>query len=155
LSKTSRWKGAKDNRAGGPFLALPFVVLESAAYRSLTARGAKLFLDLLSQYRGNNNGDLSAAWKLMKPMGWKSEATLNEAKKELLSSGLLVETRMGARPNKASLYAFTFYGLDESTKLEMTRRTFPYGGWRLKDPPPPIGRKNASLTTETVVEATG
>ena len=67
----------------------------------------------------------------MKPRGWKSEATLNRAKKELLASDLACLTRLGARPNKAALYALTWFALDPcGGKLEMTPATFPRGAWK-------------------------
>lgn len=40
----------------------------------------------------------------MKPKGWRSEQTLNAAKKELLEAGFIAETRKGRRPNLCSLY---------------------------------------------------
>lgn len=49
----------------------------------------------------------------MRPRGWKSEDTLNKAKRALLDSCLIVETRKGQRPNKCSLYALTWFALDE------------------------------------------
>lgn len=69
-------------------------------------------LDLAMQYRGDNNGDLGAAWKVMQPRGWRSEETLQKAKRDLIDQGLILETRKGARPNKASLYAVTWCALD-------------------------------------------
>ena len=117
-----------------------------------------LLLDLAAQYRGNNNGDLQAAWSLMSPRGWKSEATLNKAKKDLIASELIVETRKGARPNKCSLYALTWFALDDcGGKLDMSAQGFPRGAYRLKDPLPAIASlaKNRSLNTASVVSASG
>ena len=91
----------------------------------------------------------------MRLRGWRSEATLMKAKRELIEMGLIVETRKGARPNKASLYAVTFYALDEcGGKLEMSPRAFPRGAYKLRDPVPAMRIKNASLTTSGEVERT-
>ena len=118
-----------------------------------------LLWDLAAQYRGDNNGDMSAAWKQMRPRGWKSEETLNKAKKELLGACLIVETVKGARPNKCSLYALTWYALDDCDgKLDISERNFPRGAYKLKAGPAAMvssGKKSASLTTPTVVERTG
>jgi hypothetical protein len=155
----NRLKNAKDKRDGGGYVAIPFVVLNGAAFLGLNAYARMLLFDLAAQYRGNNNGDLCAPWKLMHPRGWNSEATLNKAKRELLESGLIYETRKGARPNKCSLYGLTWFDLDDcGGKLEISRQSFPRGAYRLKDRPPAlISRrdKNASLTTAAVVERTG
>lgn len=135
----NRYKNAKDKRDGETHIGLPHCVLNGAAYLSLNSHARMLLLDLAAQYRGDNNGDLCAAWKVMHPRGWKSEATLNKAKQDLIASELVVETRKGARPNKCSLFALTFYALDDcGGKLDITAKSFPRGAYRLKDLPPVI-----------------
>ncbi|OIQ81585.1 hypothetical protein GALL_366380 [mine drainage metagenome] len=121
MARNSRFKNAKDKRDGGAFVTLPAAVLNGAAYLGIGAHARMLLFDLLAQYRGNNNGDLCAAYSLMKIRGWKSTHTLQAAKSELLEAGLIVETRKGARPNLASLYALTWYALDDCNgKLDIT-----------------------------------
>lgn len=147
-----RYKDAKDKRDGGAFFTIPSAVLNGAAYLGLSAHARMLLLDLLAQYRGDNNGDLCMAWKVMRPRGWKSEETLHKAKRELLEACLMVETRKGYRPNKCSLYALTWFALDDcGGKLDITPAGFPRGAYKFKDPLPPIG-KNARLTTAGVAE---
>ncbi len=154
----SRYKNATAKRDGGAFITLPLSVLNGAAFISLNAHARMLLLDLASQYRGDNNGDLCMAWKVMRPRGWKSEETLNKAKRDLLETELIVETRKGARPNKCSLFALTWYALDDcGGKLDITARSFPRGAYRLKDPCPAISPRvlqNATITTKAVVERT-
>ena len=165
MARNKAWKGAADKRDGGAFRQVPLSVLEGRAYLECTPYAVKLLFDLLTQYRGQNNGDLTTAWKIMKPRGWRSEMTLHKAKKDLLNAGLIVETRMGARPNKCSLYALTFYDLDENDKLEMTKRSFPRGAYKLKDTTVLVAKtseaqqlnriiKNALLATGRGVETT-
>lgn len=152
---SKRWKEAKDKRDGGAFVAIPLSVLQSRAYLDAGPYARMLLIDLAMQYKGDNNGDLCAAWKVMQPRGWRSEETLQKAKRELLDQGLIVETRKGARPNKASLYALTWCALDPCDgKLDLSPNAYPRGAYRLRDPLPPI-RINASLTTAPVVAPTG
>lgn len=155
----SRYKNATEKRDSGGHVAIPFAVLNGAAYLALNAHARMLLFDLAAQYRGDNNGDLCAAWKLMHPRGWKSEATLDKAKRALVEASLIVETRKGARPNKCSLFALTWYALDDcGGKLDTSAQSFPRGAYKLKDRPPVIisrGAKNASLTTASVVERAG
>lgn len=155
----SRYKNAIDKRDGGGHVAIPVAVLNGAAYLGLNAHARMLLWDLAAQYRGNNNGDMCMAWKLMKPRGWKSEDTLSKAKLELLEARLIVETRKGARPNKCSLFALTWYALDDCNgKLDMSARSFPRGAYKLKDSPPvrvSSASKNTALTTAGVVERAG
>ena len=166
MTARQRWKEGRNKRERGRFLALPYAVLTSAAYLSLSPHGIKLLIDLGVQYNGSNNGDLSAAWKLMRPRGWRSEETLAKAKRELLQTQLIVETRKGWRPNRASLYALTFFALDYCDgKLDIALTGFPYGAWKLMDRPPPSkarapqdaskAQKNAVLTTPAVVQGSG
>jgi hypothetical protein len=148
----NRHRGAKDKRDGGAFITLPLSVLNGAAYLGIGAHARMLLFDLAAQYRGNNNGDLCAAWKLMRARGWKSEETLGKAKRDLLETGLIVETRKGAFPNKCALFALTWYALDDcGGKLDISARSFPRGAYKLKDPRPPLV-KNATLTTAGVAE---
>jgi hypothetical protein len=153
MSGKSRYKGGKDKRDSGAFLSIPLAVVNSRAYLDASPYSRSLLLDLFAQYRGNNNGDLCAAWKFMRPRGWRSEATLHKAKQQLLELGLIVETRKGARPNKASLYAVTWCALDDcGGKLEMTPKSFPRGAYRGRDPLPAIQPRNAGLTPRAVAD---
>lgn len=114
--------------AGG-FLGLPAAMLNCPKYRALSAISVKLLVDIGSQYNGKNNGDLSAAWKIMKPKGWRSEATLHRAKTELLIAGFIAETRKGRLPNTCSLYGITWQPLNPNPKYDIGPQGFPAGEW--------------------------
>lgn len=131
-----RFKDAVKKRDSGSFIAFPLSVMNGKAYLSLNSYARMLLVDLAVQYRGNNNGDLSMAFKQMKLRGWKSEATLNKAKRALLEVGLIEETRKGARPNKCSLFGLTWHALDECNgKLDISPQAFPRGAYKEKDLP--------------------
>jgi hypothetical protein len=138
----------KKNTYVGGFLALPMALLTCPKFRALSPIGVKLLIDIGSQYNGKNNGDLTAAWKVMKPRGWNSEATLNKAKKELMASGFIAETRKGQLPNLCTLYGITWQPLNPNRKLDVGPNGFPVGEW--SELPRPVDRKNASPATETV-----
>ena len=114
--------------AGG-FLLLPNALLNCPKFRVLSPTGIKLLIDLGGMFNGKNNGDLSAAWKVMQPKGWRSEATLNKAKKELLKAGFIAETRKGRLPNLCSLYGITWQPLNPHPKLDTGPKGFPFGEW--------------------------
>ncbi len=146
-----RYKDASTKRDGGAFIQIPKSVLNSSAYIAASPYARALLFDLFEQYRGNNNGDFSAAWKLMKRRGWRSEATLHKAKRQLLELGLIAETRKGARPNKASLYAVTWLDLDDCNgKLDITPNAFPRSAYRKFNPLPAALAKNGGLNTPPV-----
>ncbi|GAB2521168.1 hypothetical protein GCM10027188_24940 [Lysobacter humi (ex Lee et al. 2017)] len=98
-------------RSEGRFIRLYAELLDSDEFGSLSAAAVKLFMELARQYRGKNNGDLQAAWKLMRTRGWRSPGTLDRAKKELVESGFAIVTRQGGK-NRCSLYALTFWPVD-------------------------------------------
>ena len=129
----SRHKG---NRIDGPFLALPRDLIDHPAFLRLSPHAKALLIDLGTQYRGDNNGDLACAWKLMKPRGWRSEATLHKAKQELLHAEFIFEARKGRRPNVCSLFALTWLAIDASPKHDCSPAAFVRGAYRLKDPVP-------------------
>lgn len=101
-------------RDEGGFIALPWAVVDSDAYRRLSDPARSLLIELARQYssKDGNNGRLLASRRYMRTRGWKSCDKLQRAKRELIDAGFIFETVMGARPNKASWYALTWYVLD-------------------------------------------
>jgi len=151
MARSNRHKG---NRVGEGFLALPYSVLNSPLFLALSPHAVKLLLDVAAQYRGDNNGDLALAWKLMKPRGWRSEATLHKAKSELLAAGFFYETRKGRRPNVCSLFALTWPALDKNDKFDPGAAAgFTRGEFRFKAPLTVIegAGKHAAPTSPAVV----
>ncbi len=108
----------KGNKADEPFVRVPYSVLSSPLFFKLSPHAIKLLLDVAAQYRGDKNGDLAVAWKLMQPRGWRSETTLHKAKAELLEAGFLYETRKGRRPNVCSLFALTWFNINDNSKFD-------------------------------------
>lgn len=117
---------------------MPHCLLASHVYISLSAHAIKLLIDLLAQFKGFNNGDLCLAWTIMKKRGWKSRDTLNKARLELLDCELILVSRHGDR-KRATLYALTFYAIDECNgKLDIKATERPVSTWRLHNPLPPL-----------------
>ena len=108
------------------------------AFIRLGSQAVKLLIDLVAQYRGNNNGDLTIAWKVMNKRGWRSRDTLEKARKELLAGNWIEITRQGGR-HCPTLYALTFYAIDEcGGKLDVRSTTSPKSTWRQNEPVPPL-----------------
>jgi hypothetical protein len=130
-SDKKRFKEHAKKREAGGYVPLPHAVLRSREYGDLSAYAVKLLNDLLSQYRGDNNGDLCAAFELMRHRGWRSKETLFNARAELLNEGWVTVTRQGGRNKIPSLYAVTFYSIDFCKgKLDVKPTGSPPGGWR-------------------------
>jgi hypothetical protein len=109
----SRRERITGRRERGSFLLLPHAYLDSEQYAQLSPRAVKALLDLASQYRGKNNGDLAATWSVMRRCGWTSKDQLYKALQELLNFGWIVCTRRGGRDRTLpTLYAVTIWGID-------------------------------------------
>jgi hypothetical protein len=111
MAKRNRY--STQTRDSGGFVALPFAVIDSAAYRGLSVHARALLIEIARQLRGDNNGMLLCSKAYMLTRGWKSSDMLLKCKTELLNARLLHQTVMGYRPNKASWYAVTWMGLDK------------------------------------------
>ena len=140
-------------RDKGNFVALPWSVLDSAAFAGLSRPARALLLEFARQFMGDNTGRLLATLALLSPRGWRSEDVIHRAKQELLSAGFIYETVKGGRPNRASWYAMTWYSLDPLPGYdEGAAAAYVRGAYRVTlrkptRPPPKCSnpKKNATL----------
>lgn len=95
-----------------PFVMLRKDVLRSLAYRALSYAERSFLIDLAEQFRGNNNGDMTAAFAVMRRKGWTSKSTVQRCIRRLLDAGFIEQTRQGGR-NRCSLYALTWFAIDD------------------------------------------
>ena len=136
-----RNKGGFGREPGG-FVAIPWSVLDSAAYVGLSNPARALLLEIARQFVRDNNGRLLCSPAFMNKRGWHSNDTLNRAKRELLDAGFIFETVKGHRPNKASWYAITWQLLDKIPGYDAgVESVFQRGAYALNEP-----LKNASLS---------
>lgn len=100
------------------FVGIPKSVIYGPAYTALNKVERALLIEFALQYTGHNNGRLLCSVKQLKKRGFNSSDTLHRAKKVLLDAGLIYETVIGCRPNKASWYALTFRPLDPCDRYD-------------------------------------
>jgi hypothetical protein len=138
VSGKRRFKDAKARREPGGFVPLPSVAIRSEPFAKLGAHAVKLLIELLAQFRGDNNGDLEMTWGKMRKRGWASRDTLNRARGELLGAGWIMVSRQGGR-HKCSLYAVTFYAIDDCKgKLDVSATGSPPSLWKQTEPAPQV-----------------
>jgi hypothetical protein len=114
MSKGTRTNNKRDSgRDAGGFVALPWCVLDSAAYAGLSHPARSLLVEFARQFVRDNNGRLLASDAYLAKRGWFSAGVIQKAKQELMATGFIHETVMGHRPNKASWYAITWQTLDK------------------------------------------
>ena len=124
----------KKNKNIESFLSLPHILLNSVAYSKLSAHAVKLLIDISAEFRGVNNGDLSATFNSLKKKNWHSKGTLNKAIKELKEFGFIEVSRQGGR-NKCSLYALTFRPINICKgKLDIKHTDKPSNLWKKHEP---------------------
>lgn len=109
----------KGRRTGHTFAAKPHNIFRADCKNKipspasvLSHKAAHLLDNLIAQYDGKNNGDLSAAPKIMKLYGWTSQGSVHSSIVELIASGFIEQTRQGGK-NQCSLYAVTWLAIDE------------------------------------------
>lgn len=126
-SRENRWTDID----GGSAFVIPVSMLRHPNFVRLSPCACKLVLDLARQYSGFNNGYLSAALTILKPMGWRSEATIREAVDECVHYGLIIKTRQGGR-NRCNLYAITWRRVDEKQgkPLDVQASMSPGNDWK-------------------------
>ncbi len=112
--KRQKFKGC---RSGTTFGAKPHHIFRANTKTDqpspasvLSHMAAHLLDNLVAQFNGNNNGDLTVAPKIMKLYGWTSQGSVHSALTELLATGFIEQTRQGGR-NKCSLYALTWLAI--------------------------------------------
>ena len=142
-NRNQRMLQQKGRRMNNSFVMMPHHVLGHDNFRTLSPRATKFLMDLLAQYRGNNNGDLCAPLSLMRERGWNSSDQLHKAKRELIEKDVIMVTRQGGL-NKANLYAVTWFPIDECNgKLDVRSTTTAPTNWRKGLPSPLAGVKAA------------
>ena len=115
MTKRAGFKGTKYSE---PFVGIVRSVFESPAFPALSPHACKLLFELVGQYRGDNNGNLTVAWSVVSKRGWRSRTTLWRCKAELIKAGFIYVTRKGHMPSTCELLALTWFSLDISPKFD-------------------------------------
>jgi biotin operon repressor len=89
VDKTGRSKG------GEQYAPLPYALLQSPAWRSLSGAAVKVFLELRTRFHGANNGRLTLSLEEAKRLLGLGKTTVQRALEELQVKGLIICTRKG------------------------------------------------------------
>jgi DNA-binding MarR family transcriptional regulator len=132
------------------FLRLPHYIVESEQFDALSCSAVKLLMQIGAKYRGSNNGAIGVPWDEMRRRGWRSKATLQAARDELVDAGWIQISRHGHN-RLCNLYAITWEAVDECPgyRTELQSTTRPSNLWRMKSAPQKLGRKK-KYAPETV-----
>lgn len=125
MSKRYRYRRGELEALGG-FVAIPYDVLLSNDYKSLSVEAKALLLEVTGQYRGNNNGDLTPSFYVVgKTLGWGRTRHV-KAVAEVRATRLIQVT---AEPRKGSngrpeLWALSWFGLNYKSKFDLLPQDF-------------------------------
>ena len=144
MSQRARWR--EKGRSSGPsFIQIPHFVLESPQWAAMDPLAMKLLFELARQFRGNNNGDLSATLSVLKDRGWRSADTLTSRLKILQDAGWVVQTRQGGRHIGCNLYAVTWWRVDPCDGKHQEPVTYkPSHAWKNAVGVPPHGKRKTA-----------
>jgi hypothetical protein len=116
----ARMKANGRHGGGASFVRFEHRLLDHPAFHALSPIAAKALLFIAGQYKGNNNGDLTIAWKIAKAKGLKSNYSLRLGTLELIEAGFVIQTRQGGR-NRCSLFALAWFQINECNgKLDVS-----------------------------------
>lgn len=108
----------KDQR--GPHVRVYWELIDSNAWRCLTATDQRIYLALARAMTSTNNGDLSLPFTRAKPFGITSKTTLAKSLRALVAVGLVAVTRSGGctrdGQRQPTLYRLTEYRCFEVPK---------------------------------------
>jgi DNA-binding transcriptional ArsR family regulator len=86
---------SKRKQHEGQYAPLPYALLKSDAWRSLSGAAVKVFLELHTRFNGSNNGKLMLSYSEAAEALGMGKATVQRAYAELVEKGLLVLEREG------------------------------------------------------------
>ncbi len=92
---------------------MPYTMLQSPAWRSLSGPAVKVWFELRNRFHGGNNGRLTLSMDEAARLLSLSKSTVKRALEELQEKGFIVRTRQGQwYGRQASEWAVTDKGVD-------------------------------------------
>ncbi len=116
----------------GRYFAMPHKVVDSLAYLRLRHTAKSLLFELSRQHNGVNNGHLHISQSWLLKRGWKSVATINQCKKDLIESGLIIQTRLGGLNAGPNRYALTWLPISNFVNLDLRPSQYHPGAYLLQ-----------------------
>ena len=121
----------------GRYVPLPHSVLDAPAFASCSCMAKSLLLELLRQHNGSNNGHIRLSRGWLTKRGWNSVSSIVSARRELIRSRLIVQTRHGGLRNGSHLFALTWLPITNFVGLDIGRAEYHPGAYLLPIPPTP------------------
>jgi len=123
----------------GGYVPLPWVVLDSPAYQTLTATAKALLIEIARQHNphSGNNGSLAIGRAYLASRGFNSPHAVQRALDELQKHRLIVRTFHGTKSRGPSRWALTWHSLSyDSDNMDIARDEFVRNDFLLWGQPP-------------------
>ena len=115
-------------RIDGSYSAIPHAVLDSAAFIGASNAAKALLFAIIRQHSGANNGRIQLTQPWLSKQGFTS-SSVYKARDELISRGLLSQTKYGGLHMGPNWYAVTWLTISNFVGLDIDR--FDRGAWAL------------------------
>ncbi len=122
MDSYSKRHNRNKGRNGGRFVALPYNMLESAAWSDLSPAAALIFIELKRRYNGSNNAEISLSCREAAIAGKCGKGTASQKLEELVKVGFIKPSSKGHFHNRhATTWILT---------CEATAKTAPSNEWK-------------------------
>jgi len=122
---------------GSSFAGIDRQVLDHPDYINLSGGAVKVLTELVRQFKGRNNGDLTLAESVIKDRNLGAKQSIKRYIDELIANDLIIRTRVGRFKNPGgicALYALTWQPINEcGGKLEVNPTTTPLRKFSLEN----------------------
>ena len=136
---TNRRRIARPEGVSGAYAPFPHAVADSVAYQGAHMPAKALLVELMRQHNGtNNNGHLHLSFTWLARRGWNSRDVIQRARDELLTRGLIAQTKQGGLNLGPSLYALTWLPVTNFVGLDILHGEYRRGAYALLNPLPRI-----------------
>lgn len=125
MSRRYRYKKGELEALGG-FVGVPYDVFSSKDFKGLSVEAKALLFEVVGQYRGDNNGDLTPSFYVVGAALRWGKTRHAKAVAELRATRLIqvtTEARLGA-DGEPELWALSWFGLDYSRKFDLLPKDF-------------------------------
>jgi len=125
----------------GGYSTIPWSVLDSNSFIGASDKAKALLFALMRQHNGENNGHLHLTKKWLYTKGWTCHENNSKARDELITRGLIEQTKWGGLNAGADLFALTWHKITNYVGLQIEPKGYRLGAYFLCDLPPTKRRK--------------
>jgi len=138
----------RPEKISGGYSSIPWAVLDSSSFKGASDKAKALLYALMRQHNGYNNGHLHLAKKWMNAQGWTCDENNRKSCRELISRGLITQTKWGGLKIGPNFYALNWYPISNPVGLDIDLKGYIFGAYALCDLPPSPRRKPPSKKSD-------